>query len=136
MDKPHPCLTTQWILGQYSKRKWQAEKKYSEFVKAGSGGKAIWRDVRGQCILGEEEFAEGLMDYIKGYRDIKEIPKSQRYADRPRLDMLFNKGIIKNKTKRNKIAKEAIEKYGYTQKDVADFIGIHYSVVSRLLKSS
>jgi predicted transcriptional regulator len=48
--------------------------------------------------------------------------------------MLLNKDIIKNKTKRNQIVKEAIEKYGYTQKEVADFIGIHYSVVSRLLK--
>jgi len=43
---------------------------------------------------------------------------------------------VKDKTKRNKIAKEAIERYGYMQKEVADFIGIHYSVVSRLLKSS
>lgn len=136
LDKPHSCLTTQWILGQYSKRKRQAEKKYSEFVEDGMGGKVIWKDVKGQSILGEEEFTEGLMDYIKGYRDIKEIPKSQRYADRPRLDILLNEGIIKDKTKRNKIVKEAIEKYGYTQKDVADFIGIHYSVVSRLLKSS
>jgi hypothetical protein len=76
------------------------------------------------------------MDYIKGYRDKKEIPKSQRYADRLKLDMLFDEGIIKDKTKRNKTAKEAIERYGYTQKEVADFIGIHYSVVSRLLKSS
>ena len=48
--------------------------------------------------------------------------------------MLFDEGIIKDKTKRNKIAKEAIEKYGYTQKEVADSVGIHYSVVSRLLK--
>ncbi len=134
LDKPHLCLTTEWILGQYSKRKKQAERKYSEFVEAGIGGKVIWKDVRGQCILGKEEFAEGLMDYIKGYRDIKEIPKSQRYADRPRLGMLFDKGIIKDKAKRNKIAKEAIERYGYTQKEIADFVGIHYSVVSRLLK--
>ena len=134
LDKPHLCLTTEWILGQYSKRKKQAERKYSEFVEAGLGGKVIWKDVRGQCILGKEEFAEGLMDYIKGYRDIKEIPKSQRYADRPRLDTLFDEGIIKDKTKRNKIAKEAIERYGYTQKEIADFVGIHYSVVSRLLK--
>ena len=134
LDKPHSCLTTEWILGQYSKRKRQAERKYSEFTEAGIGGKVIWKDVKGQCILGEEEFTEGLMDYINGYRDIKEIPKSQRYADRPRLDTLFDEGIIKDKTKWNKTAKEAIERYGYTQKEVADFIGIHYSVVSRLLK--
>ncbi|MFN3481193.1 MAG: hypothetical protein ACK415_12530 [Thermodesulfovibrionales bacterium] len=76
------------------------------------------------------------MEYIKGHRDIKEIPRSQRYADRPRLEMLFTEGIIKDRMKRNRIAKDAIERYGYTQKEVADFIGIHYSVVSRLLKKS
>ena len=75
------------------------------------------------------------MDYIKGNRDIKEIPKSQRYADRQKLDVLFDEGIIKDKTKRNKIAKEAIERYGYTQKEVADFIGIHYSVLVALITS-
>ena len=134
LDKSHSCLTTEWILGQYSKRKRQAERKYSEFTEAGIGGKVIWKDVKGQCILGEEEFTEGLMDYIKGYRGIKEIPKSQRYAARPKLDILFDEGIIKDKTKRNKTAKEAIERYGYTQKEVADYLDIHYSVVSRLLK--
>ncbi|MFN3480992.1 MAG: REP-associated tyrosine transposase, partial [Thermodesulfovibrionales bacterium] len=51
LDNPHSCLTTEWILGQYSKRKRQAEKKYSEFVKAGFGGEVIWKDVKGQCIL-------------------------------------------------------------------------------------
>ncbi|MBI4688170.1 MAG: helix-turn-helix transcriptional regulator [Nitrospirae bacterium] len=30
--------------------------------------------------------------------------------------------------------KKAVERYGYTQKEVADFIGVHYSVVSRLLR--
>ncbi len=127
-------ITTEWILGQYSKIKKQAEKKYREFVEAGIGEKTIWQDVKGQCLLGEEEFAESLIDYVKGYRDIKEIPKSQRYADRPRLNVLFDEGTIKNKTKRNKAVREAVERYGYTQKEIADFIGIHYSVVSRLLK--
>ncbi|MBI4708335.1 MAG: transposase [Candidatus Omnitrophica bacterium] len=136
LDKPHSCLTTEWILGQYSGRKKQAEEKYREFVEAGIGGETIWKELKGQCILGREEFVEGLIDYVKGYRDIKEIPKSQRYAGRPELDKLFKEGTIKDKRKRNKRAKEAVERYGYTQKDVADFIGVHYSVVSRLLKDS
>lgn len=134
IEKPHPCLTTEWILGQYSGSKRQAEKKCRAFVEAGIGEKSIWKDLRGQSILGEEEFVAGLIDYVKGYRDIKEIPKSQRYADRPELDKLFDKAAIKDKTNRNKRAKEAVEKYGYTQKEVADFLRIHYSVVSRRLK--
>lgn len=34
----------------------------------------------------------------------------------------------------NRTIKEAVERYGYTQKEVADFIGIRYSVISILLK--
>lgn len=26
--KPHPCFETDWVLGQFGKRKWQARKKY------------------------------------------------------------------------------------------------------------
>jgi transposase len=28
---------------------------------------------------------------------------------------------------------EAVERYGYTQKVVADFLGLHYSTISRLI---
>jgi putative transposase len=30
-------------------------------------------------------------------------------------------------------AKEAVERYGYRQKEVADYLGIHYSTVSRMV---
>ncbi len=30
MEKPHPSLTTSWVLGQFSTRKGQTEKKYIE----------------------------------------------------------------------------------------------------------
>ncbi len=30
-------------------------------------------------------------------------------------------------------AKEAVERYGYSQKEVADYLGIHYSTVSRMV---
>ncbi len=36
---------------------------------------------------------EGLIDYVKGYRDMKEIPRGQRYANRPGLDRLFDEKI-------------------------------------------
>ncbi len=134
IEKPHSCLTTEWILGQFARRKSLAAKKYREFVEAGIGGEIIWKDVKGQSILGKEDFVESLIDYVKGYRDIKEIPKSQRYISRPGLDILFSEDIKENRTKRKKKAIEAVERYGYSQKEVADYLGIHYSVVSKLLK--
>jgi uncharacterized protein YwbE len=134
LRKPHLCLTTDWILGQFSKKKLQARNQYRDFVRAGIGGERIWKKVRGQSILGEENFVETLIDYIRGYRDVKEIPKSQRYVSRPGLEVLINENIKADRKTRKIKVKEAVERYGYSQKEVADYIDIHYSVISKMLK--
>ncbi|MFZ3136090.1 MAG: transposase [Thermodesulfovibrionales bacterium] len=130
-EKPHPCLTKDWILGQFGSKRRQSEKKYREFVMAGIGEERIWKDVKGQSILGEDEFIERFLNHVKGYEEEKEIPKSQRYIGRPGLAKLL-KGAKRRKEKSKK-AKEAVEKYGYSQKEVADYLGIHYSTVSRMV---
>jgi REP element-mobilizing transposase RayT len=130
-EKPHPCLTIDWILGQFGSKRRQSEKKYSEFVMAGIGGEKIWKDVKGQSILGEDEFIERFLNHVKGYEEVKEIPKSQRYIGRPGLVELL-KGA-KGRKEISRKAKEAVEKYGYSQKEVADYLGKHYSTVSRMV---
>jgi REP element-mobilizing transposase RayT len=45
--KPHPSLTSTWVLGQFSLRRNEAEASYREFVRNGIGVKNIWVDVRG-----------------------------------------------------------------------------------------
>ena len=130
--KPPQCLTVDWILGQFGTKRGQAEKGYRDFVRAGIGGERIWRKVKGQSILGEEDYVGRLMEYIRGRRDIQEIPKQQRYLNRPGLNELFrNKG--KDKEKRNKLMYNAVVEHGYSQKEIADFLGLHYSTVSRLI---
>ncbi len=91
--RPHPCLTTDWLLGQFAQKKWTAERKYKEFIEAGIGEKGIWEGVKGQSILGSDEFVEELIRYVKGLEGIKEIPKSQRYINRPTLKEMFKKEI-------------------------------------------
>ena len=133
IDKPHPCLTTDWILGQFAKQKRTAEKKYKEFVEAGIGEKGIWRSVKGQSILGSDEFVEKLIGYVKGHEDNKEIPKSQRYINRPVLKEILKKEILLNRKDRNKQIKEAINRYGYSQKEVADYLELYYTTISRIV---
>lgn len=135
LEKPHPCLTTDWILGQFSSQKGSARRRYREFIKAGIGGETIWSKVKGQILLGEEDFIEEFINYVKGHEDIKEIPKSQRYVSRLRLDSLFKENILKDKRMRNKKIVEASERYGYSQKEVADYLGMHYSTISRIIKN-
>jgi REP-associated tyrosine transposase len=134
--KPHSSLTTEWILGQFGTTRNLAEKAYRQFVKEGIKHKTIWNAVKAQSILGEEEFAITLMDYLSGKRNIAELPKSQRYVDRPNLDKMFSQNILQDITKRNKKILEAVERHGYKQRDVADYLGMHFTSISRILRQS
>jgi len=133
-EAPHPCLTIDWVLGQFSGKRGKAEKEYQQFVHWGIG-KAIWTEVRGQAILGEEEFADKLVDHLRKHKDIPEIPRSQRYANRPRLEKIFSTRVLKDKRKRNSTIVDAVEKYGYTQRAIAKHLDMHYSYISQILSS-
>jgi ribosome-binding protein aMBF1 (putative translation factor) len=89
--------------------------------------------VKGQSILGSDGFVEKLIGYIKGLEDIKEIPISQRYINRPALKEIFKKEMLLNKKDRNNKIKEAINKYGYSQKEVADHLKLYYTTISRIV---
>lgn len=129
----HPCLTVDWVLGQFSGKRGTAEKEYLQFVQWGIG-KSIWHEVRGQSILGEESFADKLVDHLRRNKDIPEIPRSQRYAHRPELIKIFSSSVLKDRQKRNRKIAEAVEKYGYTQRAVADHLGMHFTYISQLLR--
>lgn len=132
--KHHPCLTTGWVLGQFSGKRGKAEMEYRKFVHLGIGQKTIWTEVRGQALLGEADFIDKLTDHLKKHKDVPEIPKSQRYATRPALGKLFGEGRRSGGTERRKRVLQAVEKYGYRQKEIADHLGLHYSLISRIMK--
>ena len=132
-ETPKPCLTRDWILGQFSRTRGKAEKEYRQFVEWGIGKETIWNDVKGQALLGEDDFVDSLADHLRKHKDIPEIPKSQRYANRPTLDKIFHESILGNKRKRDAKISEAIEKYGYTQRSIANHLGLHFTYVSRIL---
>jgi REP element-mobilizing transposase RayT len=133
-EQPHPCLTKDWLLGQFSRTRGTAEKKYRRFVAWGIGKETIWTAVKGQAILGEDDFVDSLVDHLKRHKDIPEIPKSQRYADRPALEKVFTRSILAEKRKRDRKIAETIEKYGYTQRSIADHLGVHFTYISRILR--
>ena len=93
----------------------------------------MWEKVKGQSILGSVDFVDRLIEYVKESKGITEIPKNQRYVDRPSLSELFKERRLKEKQKRNKGIVEAVYEYGYSQREVADHIGMHYTTISRLL---
>jgi REP element-mobilizing transposase RayT len=134
IEKPHPCLSTEWILNQFGSTRRIAEKAYRKFVEDGIKQESIWEAVRAQSILGEEEFTATLTDYLRGKKDIAELPKSQRYIDRPSLEKIFPKNILKDISKRNRKISEAVRRHGYRQREVADYLEMHFTSISRILR--
>jgi putative transposase len=131
-EAAHPCLAVEWVLGQFSGKHAKAEQEYRKFVGWGIG-KSIWHEVRGQAILGEDAFADKLVDHLRKHKNIPEIPRSQRYAHRPALDKLLSSSIVKDKQKRDRKIAEAVEKYGYTQRAIADHLGMHFTYISQIM---
>jgi putative transposase len=132
--KPHPCLTTDWVLGQFSRKRGKAEQEYRQFVHWGIGQKTIWTEVRGQSLLGEDTFMDKLTDRLKKHKDITEIPRSQRYATRPALAVLLPDGIVEDQKKLKRRLSQAVEQHGYRQSELARHVGVHYSTISRWLR--
>ncbi len=103
---------------------------YRRFVREGIDRPSIWEGVRAQVLLGEEDFVVKLKGYVKGYEEIREIPRSQRYLSRPKLKTLFEGKLTK--PKRDALIVRAVHRYGYSQREVADSLDLHYATVSRL----
>jgi len=69
----------------------------------------------------------------EGYEKVKEIPKVQRYLNRPNLTEIF-KNAGGDKPRRDRGIVEAVWRWGYGEREVADYLRLHYSTVSKLIK--
>jgi hypothetical protein len=132
IDKAPSFLVTEWLLAQFSSNRKRAETLYKEFVLKGIAQDAPWRELKGQIFLGDSQFILGIKTSLP--HDLREIPRSQRFAERPPLSDLTCGLTTAGKTVRNKAIHEAHVRHGYTLKEIADQLGIHYATVSRIVK--
>jgi putative transposase len=128
------CLTVDEILAYFGQRRGPAQQKYRSYVAEGISGATIWENLEAQSLLGLEGFAEALRGHITDKQKAREIPKGQRLIGRPSLEKLFKEGGTK-KTIRDRQISDAVKQHGYSQVEVARHLKLHYSTVSRLIKS-
>jgi putative transposase len=125
-------LTVDEILGHFGHRKAIARQRYCEFVRAGIARPSIWDQLEAQSLLGVEGFAEGLRHLVTEKQQVREIPKGQRFVGRPSLKKLFSERS-RGKESRDPLIAKAVRDYGYSQIEVASFLGFHYSTISRIV---
>ena len=120
-----PFLTTEWILSQFGDSQETAQRAYRGFVSAGRGEK-VWGRVRGQIYFGSDKFIEGHAP--EAGKALREIPREQRLVNRPALEEIFTS------RSEDRAVAVAYRDYGYRLREIAAFLDVHYSTVSRWLK--
>lgn len=124
-------LTTEWVLSQFGKRYDTARKKYIDFVYAGINCANPWNDLRGQIILGKDEFLKTLEELIGEQIDIPEIPMAQRKV----LQELYIApvSLSKDLKNRNDLIFEMHYKKGMAIGKIARVFSLHPSTVSKVI---
>jgi hypothetical protein len=72
---------------------------------------------------------------VRGKRQVPEISKSQRFMDKAPLGDIFRPGVLGDRRRRDKGIGKAVFEHGYTQREVADYLRIHFTSVSRILRA-
>ncbi len=123
------CLFPDWILLQFGPDQKTARISYQNFVLSGIHTESPLRKVKGQIFLGSESFLAKMEQFIAQKGDFTEIPKKQLHAARPSLEEIFQT----NHTRERKIC-QANQKYGYTLKEIATYLDLHYTTISKIIK--
>lgn len=130
----HPCLTVDWLLGQFAPERSEAQRMYQVFVEEGIQQVSPWEGVREQIVLGDEGFTARMQALIEGYKEISEIATRQRFLHRPSLVQLLPRNQGESKPERDRKIREAVEQFHYSQQEVARHTGLHYTTISRIMK--
>ena len=126
-------LSSDWLLNQFDAARHKAEASYKKFVSKGTELSPL-EHVRNAVLLGSERFVESLAEVLDEKRKLNEIPKRQRFADRPPLPRLFVHSK-KDKQARNEAIYKAHYEHGYTLTEIATHLGLHYSTISKVLRN-
>jgi putative transposase len=131
--KGNSWLDTDEMLLYFGKKRKQAVESYIEFVSSGvQERKSIWENLNLQVYLGGEGFIKGIQDNYEDEEISHEIPKSQRTS----IEEIRQRPSIQEITVGYERDEGMLKAYlsGYfTQREIAEYYGVHYVTVSRII---
>ena len=128
MDAAPPWFATDWLLGQFARRRKNAQAAYVRFVAEGLKAPSIWGALRGQIFLGREGFAARMQEIAAGQANLSGIPPAQR---RPARSLA---AIARDATDTHEAMVTAYAGGAYSLSEIGQFFGKHYSTVSRVAR--
>lgn len=129
-----PFLTKDWILSQFGDNLREAVAQYRRFVLDGLREESPWKSLKAQLCLGSADFLKKMHELVKQKKTLGEIPRIQKYAGRPKLEELFAEVAPNDRSGRNKMIHAACVRHGYSLKEIADHLELHYTSVSVAMK--
>lgn len=134
--KKSDFLTTDWLLSQFATNKKSALTEYEHFVNSGYNREFPYNELVGQVILGNQGFIKKVYGYLdRESRDnMQEVPREQQLSVSMKLEELFQKKRIRG-ISRDKVIYEIYNERNFTMKEIGDFLGLHYTTISRIISS-
>jgi putative transposase len=123
-------LFIDWLLSCFGHDKKQAMRQYRKFVADGKGQTSPLKELRNQIYLGDDAFVETLQAMVAEDKDLSEVPSvRKRRMAKPIRKYTETAGS------RDEGIYLAYRSGGYTMKAISDDPGLHYSTVSKIIKT-
>jgi hypothetical protein len=122
-------------LGQFGTDRLKAQQRYREFVHDGMDHPSPWDDLKGQIFLAPDDYIAHIQTQLSAVRTVREVPRVQRYADRPALGDVLGNRTSMSRAERDRLIYEAYRSWGYSMTSIAEELGVHNSTISRIINA-
>jgi hypothetical protein len=122
-------LTTDDLLAEFGKRRSAARRKYQEFIADGIGKESIWKDLKGQIYLGDDDFVEQMQGKLDNRGEDVNIPSIQQRRPAPKLS-----AVRRQYKNRDAAIRAAYQTGAYSYQQIGREFGVHFSTVGRIVR--
>ncbi|MCX7184075.1 MAG: transposase [Nitrosospira sp.] len=131
LEPAAPWLAIDGLLAQFAKRRSLAQQRYAQFVAEGIKAASPWSNLKGQVFLGDEQFVHRMQAHLLSGKDDVQIPLAQRRPPPPPLAKIEH-----HAADRNAAIVAAYATGGYSYQQLADYFGVHFTTVGKIVRSS
>lgn len=129
LEPAAPWLAVDGLLSDFGKRRSLAQQRYAQFVAEGINAGSPWSNVKGQLFLGDERFVQRMQSHLQTGKDDVQIPIAHRRPPPPPLAQ-----IERHARDRNTAIVEAYATGAYSYQQLADYFGLHFTTVGRIVR--